>query len=164
VAQGVVDGLEAIQIHEQHGQHGAVAFGQAEQLPEAVFRQNAVGQAGQRIVVGQKGNLLLLPLMGADILKQQYRADIVPVLDQRIGIVAYWQQAMVGTGEQCIVGMGAAPLAQGLVNGTRPIGQGLAVRAVGMHQRQQLLPSKAVSLSWPSSWQAAGLANMQRPS
>ena len=74
VAQGVVDVLETVQVHEQHGHLVAAALGHAQRLLQAVHQQQAVGQVGQVVVFGQ----VLHPCLGffalADIGKQR---DIV---------------------------------------------------------------------------------------
>jgi 3-methyladenine DNA glycosylase/8-oxoguanine DNA glycosylase len=51
MAEGVVDVLEAVEIDEQDRQSGLVAVGTLQRLVQAVAEQQAVGQAGQRIVV-----------------------------------------------------------------------------------------------------------------
>ncbi len=53
VAVGVVDLLEAVQVHEQHGEGLAVALRAGHRPVERLFERHAVGQAGQAVVVGQ---------------------------------------------------------------------------------------------------------------
>ena len=52
VAQGVVDVLEAIEVDEHHGEPRAVARRRVDRLLQAVVQQRAVGEPGERIVVG----------------------------------------------------------------------------------------------------------------
>ncbi len=52
MTQGVVDRLEAIQIHDHHGKAPLTAFRLGNGLFESVREQQAVRQAGQRVVRG----------------------------------------------------------------------------------------------------------------
>jgi hypothetical protein len=67
VAERVVDGLEAVEVDEHHRGLLAVAVGERERLLQAVLQQAAVGQAGERVVVGQvlRARVGLLQLDGA---------------------------------------------------------------------------------------------------
>ena len=64
MAQGVVDVLEAVEIEAEHGE--ALAGAQAQRgVLDAFAEQDAVGEAGQRVVAGGVGELLLrLPAFG----------------------------------------------------------------------------------------------------
>src|SRR5688572_17888360 len=64
VAVGVVHGLEAVEVHEQHAGLPPVALGLAERLPEPIAEQVPVGKAGHRIELRQMRDLVLgiLPL------------------------------------------------------------------------------------------------------
>ena len=53
VAERVVDVLEAVQVDEHHRGLLAVALARGQRLGEPVFQQAAVGQPGQRVVVGE---------------------------------------------------------------------------------------------------------------
>ena len=59
MAEFIVDGLEAVQVDEQHTQPFLVALGGSDGLGHAVFEQAAVGQAGQGVVVGELKELLV---------------------------------------------------------------------------------------------------------
>src|SRR5471032_1184365 len=59
MAQVVVDVLEAVQVHEQHGQLVLVGLGQGDALRQLLEEQRAVRQAGQHVVVGQVADALL---------------------------------------------------------------------------------------------------------
>lgn len=59
VAQRVVDVLEVVEVEEQQGAAKVVAPEQGDLLAQAVHQQGAVGQVGQRVVVGQVANLCL---------------------------------------------------------------------------------------------------------
>ena len=59
VAEAIVDDLEAIQIHEQHGQLLAVPLLTGNGVADAVQEQRAVRQPGQRIVERALSELLL---------------------------------------------------------------------------------------------------------
>ncbi len=64
---GVVDALEAIQVQAHHGHALAFALGGGVHLLEALARQQAVRQAGQRVVIGQEIDQVLLGLALGDV-------------------------------------------------------------------------------------------------
>jgi hypothetical protein len=53
VAEGVVDRLEAVEVEQQHRGAAAVAPCLQQALAQAVVEQRAVGQVGERVVVGE---------------------------------------------------------------------------------------------------------------
>ena len=53
VAQRVVDVLEAVQVDEHHGKGAVVALGNCNRLFHPLVQHDAVGQAGERVAVGQ---------------------------------------------------------------------------------------------------------------
>ena len=59
VAVGVVDGLEPVQVQEQHPQQGVLPVGPGDFLAAPVFQQGAVGQAGEGVVEEAHGEGLL---------------------------------------------------------------------------------------------------------
>ena len=64
MAERIVDILEAIEIERQH-RHGRTALGLVEFLAQALAQVQAVGQIGQRIVVGEVRHAGLdAPLLG----------------------------------------------------------------------------------------------------
>ena len=65
--EGVVDGLEAVEVDEDHGQPVAVAAGLGEGDAEAVVEEAPVGQAGQGVAVGERGHVLLGALAVGDV-------------------------------------------------------------------------------------------------
>ena len=67
VAQGVVDVFEVVQVDEHHRQRLVLALGHADGLLEAVGQQQAVGQAGQGVEVGQPVDLLFAFLAVGDV-------------------------------------------------------------------------------------------------
>ena len=68
VAQGVVDGLEAVQVDEVDGQLITVASAAGQGVGEVLLEEDAVGQLGQRVVVRQPRDLGLGPLALGDVL------------------------------------------------------------------------------------------------
>lgn len=60
MAPVIVDRFEFIQVDEQQGQLGAVALGHPEGLFDVFEKEGTVGQTGQDIVMGHKGQ----PFMG----------------------------------------------------------------------------------------------------
>ena len=67
MAQGVVQGLEVVQVDEQQRTALALALGAGQCLLHAVHQQHAVGQAGERVVEGQALHLALAGLARADV-------------------------------------------------------------------------------------------------
>jgi hypothetical protein len=59
VAERVVDHLEPVQVDVEQAHRAAVAAGACETLLEVLRQQRAVRQLGERVVVGQEGDLLL---------------------------------------------------------------------------------------------------------
>ena len=59
VAEAVVDGLEVVEVDEQHGHPDAVAQRPRDRVADALVEQRPVGQVGDRIVEGLVGELLL---------------------------------------------------------------------------------------------------------
>ena len=57
MTQGVVDVLEAVHIHVQHREGLTVAPRHLDRLVEPVVQQHAVGQPGERVVLGQMRHL-----------------------------------------------------------------------------------------------------------
>ena len=68
MAEGIVDELELVQIHDGDGHGGLVPLALAQRLIEAVREQSAVGEAGERIVVGLMQKLLLVVLAVGHVL------------------------------------------------------------------------------------------------
>ena len=82
MAQAVVHVLEPIQVEEQHGQAMAVAAGEGNRLGEPVVQQHAVGQVGQKVVLGQiDGPQRHRPHL-ADVFEYDHRADHLPLADR----------------------------------------------------------------------------------
>ena len=100
VAQRVVDDLEAVQVQEQHGQPLARAVRVGHRHRETVVEQHPVGQAGERVLVGQAADTLLRPLALGDVEGREQQ--------RRRGGIAY-----VGrTGEDYAVPFGNAVVMQ----------------------------------------------------
>src|SRR3954465_4589699 len=57
VAEVVVDGFELVEVEEEVGGVGVVATGVEERGVEAVFEEDAVGEAGEGIVGDEVGEL-----------------------------------------------------------------------------------------------------------
>jgi hypothetical protein len=83
VAERVVDCLEAVQIEEQQRDAVALAGGVGEGLLQAVVEKRPVGQAGQRVVMGQEGDARLGGLAFGDIGKNRH------VMGQASALVAH---------------------------------------------------------------------------
>ncbi len=86
MAQGVVDALELIEIHEQHRQAVPAAPRLRQGLGQAVVEQQTVGKPGERVMIGLVGDqalgLLALEGAGEDLAHdaQQRDAVLAPVL------------------------------------------------------------------------------------
>ena len=72
VAQGIVDGLEVVEVEEQHRRALGVAAAAAEGMLQAVDVERPVGQAGQGIVEGLAGELRLQRLPAGDVVHPQH--------------------------------------------------------------------------------------------
>ena len=55
VPEAVVDGLEAVEVEEEHGQRRVLALLAADRVVEPVEEQHAVRQPGQRVVERARG-------------------------------------------------------------------------------------------------------------
>ena len=64
VAQGVVDALEVVQVHEQQGQFAAAGLQGHQAVVERFAESQSVGQAGQRIGVGHAADVAVVPRHG----------------------------------------------------------------------------------------------------
>ena len=64
----VVDLLEAVQIHEQHGELVPLTPGLGQGDLKAIEESQAIGQSGQRIVVGQISHGLAVAFQGFKLL------------------------------------------------------------------------------------------------
>ncbi len=80
VADGVVDVLQPVDVHEQDGDVAARAADAVERVGRGAQQQQAVGQPGERVVVGLAGELALQVLGGGDV-----ASDATPVLDHAVG-------------------------------------------------------------------------------
>ncbi len=67
MAEGVVDDLETVEVEEQDGAAPFLALCPRQRLIEPVVEQQAVGEPGERVVVGHVIQLRLGPAHGADI-------------------------------------------------------------------------------------------------
>ena len=82
VAERVVDGLEVIQVKEQHGALVTATFAAGQGLVQLVEQQAAVRQAGQRVVGGLVFDELRREVLLGDILAHQHEAGELMVLLQ----------------------------------------------------------------------------------
>ncbi len=90
VAERVVDGLEAVEVDEQHRDRLAGAGRLQHRLAQPLLRDAAVRQAGQQVVVGEVADLLFRGLAVADV---QAAEDVVP---DRAGGIAHRGQHRPG--------------------------------------------------------------------
>ncbi len=72
MAQAVVYALEVIQVQQQQGATALVGLRRRQCLLHPVGKQQAVGQASQRVVVGQIGKFLFRMLDGADVTEHRH--------------------------------------------------------------------------------------------
>ena len=68
----VVDGLEAVEIHEQHGQLPPGALRDEHGLLEAIEQQRTVGQVGEAVVVRKLAHALLGRLALGDVQRDRH--------------------------------------------------------------------------------------------
>ena len=81
VAAGFVHRLEVVQVQHQQGAAAVVARAGGQRLLQPVHQQAAVGQAGERVVVGQLVDLFL----GSLALAQVLHGDQAPAFDKKAG-------------------------------------------------------------------------------
>ncbi len=115
VPEGIVDGLETIQVDEHDCQLLAAAPGQLDIVFQAVLQQGAVGQAGERVVGGLVGQLAFVLLLLRHVLHDDGVVGnaAVLVLDRRQGQLvpeghAVASQVAHGEGRGFAVGDGGA--------------------------------------------------------
>ena len=72
VAKRVVHMLEMVQIDEQQAQRNLSAFGHAQIVLNPVLQQGAIGQAGERVVVGQGADAGFLLQAPADVAEDSH--------------------------------------------------------------------------------------------
>ncbi len=81
MAEAVVDDLEVVQVHQQQGTATLVHLRRGQRLFGTVGKQQAVGQVGQRVVMGEVRQFVLGVLDGADIGKHRdVMADLALVV------------------------------------------------------------------------------------
>ena len=85
VAERVVDVLEAIEVEEQHGRLQTAALRQRDGLGEVLLQEHAVGQPGERVVVGEPPDLFLRRARCRDVVERHDGGDGLAVtsLDER---------------------------------------------------------------------------------
>ena len=143
-AQGLVDGLEAVQLEEEHRHHGAQAVGHEDGLAGAVGEAQAVGQPGEGVLVAQALQLGL-----------QRATSRLALASSRARSVA----SSAGTGGSKGSGSGRAEgtvLLESERTWRRPAtgGQPLTgMRAVGLEGTMVLVPDQ---LKLPASFRGAG--------
>ncbi len=82
VAEAVVDLLEVVEIEHHHGDPAALAARLAHRLAQAVEQQRAVGQAGQRVVMGEMADLLLDALALGDVEQHELGRGLAALADR----------------------------------------------------------------------------------
>ena len=82
MAQRVVDRLEVVEVHEQHGHRLAVAVLPFDRVRDAVAEQGAVREVRDRVVEGLMRQLLLERLAFADVAGVEHDAAHVAVVQQ----------------------------------------------------------------------------------
>ncbi|MNO99281.1 hypothetical protein D3C76_910470 [compost metagenome] len=84
VPKAVVDALEMVQVQQQQGTTALVGLGRGQRLFGAVVEQQAVRQVGERIMMGQVGQLALAVLDRADIAEHRHIvAELAAVIADR---------------------------------------------------------------------------------
>src|SRR5471032_503213 len=85
MSKGIVDVFEAIQIQEQHRDGFLVTVRERYRLVDPVVQQHAIGQTGQKVMLGQMGHLQRHSPSGAHVAKNSYRPGSPPftVVDRR---------------------------------------------------------------------------------
>ena len=68
VPEGIIDVLEAVQVHDQDGPDPFVSDGQLELTLELLLKAAAIEQAGERVVIGQVAQALVQLAALGDVL------------------------------------------------------------------------------------------------
>ena len=86
VAEAVVDGLEVVEVDEQHRELAALAFQPRRRVVDPVAEERLVGQSGQRIVERLVRELVLEPAVLGDVAEAPHPPDdfAVDALRERI--------------------------------------------------------------------------------
>ena len=63
----VVDGLELVEVEEEHGERFVAAVGSGQRLPQAIGEERPIGKPGQGVVEGLVLKLLLERLAVGDV-------------------------------------------------------------------------------------------------
>jgi hypothetical protein len=88
--QGIVHGLEAIQIQKHKGDHVAAAFGPGKRLFQAVLKQRAVGESREVVVLSQIGQFLFR-LLALDGIADGTRYEVaIPLRRERPETLFHW--------------------------------------------------------------------------
>ena len=82
VAEGVVDRLEVVEVEEDDREPAAVATGAGDGVADALAEQRAVGEAGDGVVEGLVGELVLEGLALGDVAAVEHDAADVLVVQQ----------------------------------------------------------------------------------
>src|SRR6202045_4321743 len=72
MSQGVVDGLEAIDVEKHHSERLCAALGVCDGLVQAAQEERAVGKSRERVVVGEKPDLPLAFLLRQHSLAERF--------------------------------------------------------------------------------------------
>ena len=86
VAEAVVDGLEVVEVDEQHRELAAVALEPGRGVVDAVAEQRLVGEPGQRVVERLVRELVLEPAMLGDVAEAPHAPDDLAVDALREGV------------------------------------------------------------------------------
>ena len=82
VAEAVVDHLEVVDVHEQHGNRCRPAVGAVEGMGDPVEEERPVGQSGQRVVEGLMVELLLQGPPVGDVAAVEHDGSDVRIVEQ----------------------------------------------------------------------------------
>ena len=129
MAEGVVDLLEAVEVHQQQTHRPSPPSRGGERPVEAVGQQRAVGQTGQGIVQGLVGELVLDTLAFADITRDDDDALDVGVAEQVVGRGLHRHPRAVGVCHAELHGVDHAGAGHAFAQGSRH-----RVDVVGMHE------------------------------
>ena len=138
VAEAVVDRLEVVEVHEDHGQPGALAAGARDRMSHPLDEQRAVGEVGDGIVEGLVGELLLEDLALAHVTAVEHDAVDVLVVEQ-VGVEHLeLAHAAVAVDQAALEHDGSGV-------GVRRVGQDMGQAAL-LAERQELLEAGADEL------------------
>ncbi len=123
VAQGLVDVFEVLLIEKQHADHGAVPVRPGQLFLEPSGQQGPVGQAGERIKIGQLLDFAFGRLALGDVHQGADQPSRLAARSERRLVKEYVVAGFVGVNHRAFVHLDPPPAEQRLIGPVIQIGQ-----------------------------------------